>query len=122
MNRGLKFLACVALGLLAVFVVGFITMQLWNWLIPVLFAGPAITFWQAIGLLLLSKMLFWGFGGKRGSAPCGTSPGGHFRDKFYSKYASMTPEERAVLKKKMQDKWCNWDDSTSGKESVSSND
>jgi hypothetical protein len=56
MNRGLKFLAFVALGLLAVFLIGYITMSLWNWLVPVLFNGPFITFWQALGLLLLSKI------------------------------------------------------------------
>jgi len=40
-------------------------MNLWNWLVPELFHGPVITFWQTAGLLVLSKILFGGFG-KRG--------------------------------------------------------
>jgi len=38
----------------------FITMWLWNWLIPQLFHGPIITFWQTAGLIILSKILFSG--------------------------------------------------------------
>lgn len=37
-----------------------VTMWLWNWLMPVIFKLPAITFWQAVGLLLLSHILFKG--------------------------------------------------------------
>ncbi len=44
----------------AIFAIGFITMSLWNWLIPTLFSGPVITYWQAVGLLVLSKILFSG--------------------------------------------------------------
>lgn len=38
--------------------VGFIVMLLWNWLMPILFALPTITFIQTLGLLLLLKFLF----------------------------------------------------------------
>jgi hypothetical protein len=31
---------------------------LWNWLIPLLFGLPAITFWQAMGLTALCRILF----------------------------------------------------------------
>ena len=41
---------------------------LWNWLIPDIFKGPQITYLQAGGLLVLSKILFSrigrGFGGR----------------------------------------------------------
>ncbi len=47
----------------AAFVFGFFVMELWNWLIPTLFGGPVVTFWQAIGILILSKILFGGLGG-----------------------------------------------------------
>lgn len=33
-------------------------LPLWNWLMPELFALPAINFWQAWGLVLLSHLLF----------------------------------------------------------------
>ena len=48
------------LGLVAILIVilGYPLMLLWNWLIPELFGLPLITFWQAIGLNLLSTILF----------------------------------------------------------------
>ena len=39
---------------------GFVTMWLWNWLMPAIFKLPAIGFWQAVGILLLSQILFRG--------------------------------------------------------------
>jgi len=108
MNRGVKFLVCVALGVLAVFLIGFVTMSLWNWLVPVLFNGPPVTFWQALGLLALSKLLFWGFGGKRHCN--GPRPDLNWKTKFYNKFSSMSPEERELVKQKMKDKWCSWEE------------
>lgn len=54
-----KFLIFASIFLL---VGGLITMALWNSLIPLLFHGPVLTFWQTIGLLILCKILFGGFG------------------------------------------------------------
>jgi hypothetical protein len=63
--KGWFILKCVVLGLIFASVIGLITMYLWNWLVPDLFNGPEITYWKALGLLVLTKILFWGFGGKR---------------------------------------------------------
>lgn len=52
-------LSFIALG-------GWIVQLLWNWLLPTLFGWPAVTFWQALGLLALSRILFGGIGGRRG--------------------------------------------------------
>jgi hypothetical protein len=52
-----------------VFLVGKLVMSLWNWLLPALFGLPAITFWQGLGLLLLCRILFGGFGSHSGSSP-----------------------------------------------------
>ena len=35
-----------------------VTMWLWNWLMPALFKLPTIGFWQAVGILMLSHILF----------------------------------------------------------------
>ena len=40
----------------------FVVMWLWNWLVPELFNGPVVTYWQTLGLLILSKILFSGVG------------------------------------------------------------
>ena len=53
------FLVFLALG-------GLVVMLLWNWLVPELFAGHAVTYWQALGLLALSRILFGGLGGRAG--------------------------------------------------------
>ena len=45
-------------GLLALFAA--VTMWLWNWLMPAIFKLPAIGFWQAVGILILSQILFKG--------------------------------------------------------------
>jgi hypothetical protein len=66
--KNLRFLKYVGLGLLGIgFVIlaVFVTMSLWNWLIPMLFHGPVLTFWQTAGLFLLSKILLTGVAPRR---------------------------------------------------------
>jgi len=41
---------------------GYITMRLWNWLMPEIFSLGAINYWQALGIIVLAKILFGGFG------------------------------------------------------------
>src|SRR4051812_49237895 len=58
------FIAPLAIGgiVLFAFLGGAIVMLLWNWLLPPLFGWPVVTFWQALGLLALCRILFGGFG------------------------------------------------------------
>jgi hypothetical protein len=72
----------------------FVAERLWNWLMPVVFGLPSITFWQAIGLLVLSKILFGGFR---------AGPGGHrfWRRKMMERWEAMTPEEREQFRQGM---------------------
>ena len=121
MNKGWIVLKWAVLGLLFVSLLGWGTMMLWNWLVPDLFHGPVIGFWQALGLLMLSKVLFSGFGGKR-HCDHGHHPAGNWKNRLYSRYSSMTPEDREVFKKKMKEKWCRYDAEPSGKKSGTSND
>lgn len=107
MKKGTWILKIAVMGLLAIAAVTFITMSLWNWLVPDLFQGPAINFWQALGLLVLSKILFWSFGKKH------HSPSGHWRPYWKEKWSAMNPDERERFKQKMKEKWCNWSDQRS---------
>ena len=59
-SKGKKILLAILIIPVVVFVFVSVVMYLWNWLIPDLFNGPVITFWQAFGLILLSKILFGG--------------------------------------------------------------
>jgi hypothetical protein len=54
-------------GFMAFIVVGGIVVQwLWNWLLPDIFGLRRVTFWEALGLLALCRILFGGFGNGRG--------------------------------------------------------
>jgi hypothetical protein len=56
------------LGFTAFILVGGIVVQwLWNWLLPDIFGLRRVTFWEALGLLALCRILFGGFG-KGGSS------------------------------------------------------
>lgn len=89
-------------GIVFLAVMGGVTMLLWNWLVPPLFHGPELRFFQAVGLLLLSKILFSGW----------RKPGRHsgdltpWRQRLSEKWSSMTPEERDRFKSRMREKWC----------------
>ena len=52
----------VAGMVLFAFLGGELVRLLWNWLLPSLFGWPSVTFWQALGLLALCRILFGGFG------------------------------------------------------------
>jgi hypothetical protein len=81
---------------LAVTVFSFVVMSLWNWLMPSIFGLHAITFGQALGLLVLSKILFSGFRGRPGG------PGMHWRRRMTERWEQMTPEEREKFKEGMK--------------------
>lgn len=100
MKKFVKILLIIPLVAIAVAVFGWLTMILWNWLIPVLFGGPVVTFWQALGLLVLSKILFSGLG-KAGAPHCG-----YRKRDWRKKIGDMTPEERERFKRKFEDRWC----------------
>jgi hypothetical protein len=82
--RGAKFLLFATV---AVAVFSTVVMGLWNWLMPVIFGSRVITFWQALGLLALSRILFGRFGG-------GPRRRMHWRNRTMERLNQMTPEER----------------------------
>lgn len=51
--------------LIAVFILlfGYAFMWLWNWLMPEIFGLTTIDYWQAVGILVLAKLVFGGFEG-----------------------------------------------------------
>ncbi|HMV17696.1 MAG TPA: hypothetical protein PLN96_16680 [Zoogloea sp.] len=90
---------CIKIGLLVVAGVAAVTgvvMLLWNALLPQLFAGVSpIGYWQALGVLVLSRLLF---GGLRG--------GGHGRWHAHrAQWEHLTPEEREQFKGRFHRRW-----------------
>jgi len=61
-----KMLMIAPLAILAMAGFVFAVMSLWNWLIPAIFGGKLITYWQALGILVLSRILVGGLGGNHG--------------------------------------------------------
>lgn len=94
MRRATKILKFAAIAVLVVVLLGFIVMRLWNWLTPALFGWHVITFWQALGILILSKILFGGF--RRPGPP------GFVRHRMMERWAQMTPEEREKWRQSMR--------------------
>ena len=64
MRKKWIFIAPLAiLGILLFLAIGGgVVLQLWNWLLPSLFGWRQITFWQALGILALCRILFGGLG------------------------------------------------------------
>jgi len=89
------FFAPIAFALF-VFIGGEIVMHLWNWLLPSLFGWRQITFWQALGLLVLCRVLFGGLGGHHNQGK---------RRRMSDRWESMTPEEREKCRQAFRNRW-----------------
>lgn len=76
-----------------------LVMYLWNGILPDVFGFSTITFWQAAGMLLLSKILFGGMNfGRKGGCCKGKH---HYGQRMKEKFMNMTDEE----KEKMKEGW-----------------
>jgi hypothetical protein len=93
--RALKILP---FGVAFVAMFGFVVMGLWNWLMPALFGSNSIGYWQAFGLLVLSRILFGGFRGVGGR-------GEDWRRRMMERCEQMTPEEREKFRQRFQSRW-----------------
>src|SRR5215467_1837635 len=93
---------------LFVFIGGEIVKQLWNWLLPPLFGWREITFWQALGLLALCRILFGGFAARGGDSQRRL----RFRERAADRWADrvaerlerMTPEERERFRQRVRER------------------
>jgi hypothetical protein len=89
-----KFFMIIPIVIIAILVFGAIVMGLWNAILVSVLGVKAITFVQALGILVLSKILFGGFKGRGG---CHGGPP-MWRERMQEKWATMTPEEREKFK------------------------
>jgi len=88
----LKIIGVLVIVAASLAALGTAVMLLWNWILPDTVVGiSAITFWQALGLFALCRLLIGGLGfHKRG-------PGSHLHRHFHDhrdKWLKMTPKER----------------------------
>jgi hypothetical protein len=90
-----KFLLLALAGVAAA---GLVVMLLWDWLAPALFGWPQIHFLQALGLLVLTRLLFGGLRGRH-------NRGAHWRQRMEARWNDMTPDERERFRAGMH---CGW--------------
>jgi len=88
----------------------YVLMMLWNWLMPVVFGVGTITFWQALGVFVLAKILF-GFGrgggwGHRGH--WGYKHHYQWKEKMEERLKNMTPEEREKFRQEWRQRCGRW--------------
>jgi hypothetical protein len=108
------FLAPLALLGIALFIWigGELVMHLWNWLLPTLFGWRQITFWQAVGLLALCRILFGGWSGS------GHGPRSNIRrridQRMAERWEGMTPEEREKFRQSWRSRCGGFGAPTSG--------
>jgi hypothetical protein len=96
--RGVAKAVAIAVAVV-VFIAAFswIVMALWNGLVPPVFHGPELGYWQAFTLLVLCRILFGGLRGFRGH--------GHWRRHGWrERWESLTPEERARLRERFMER------------------
>jgi|SRR6187402_1196735 len=94
--RFLKAIKIVVIAAVAITAFGYVVERLWNWLIPAIIGWKPISFTQALGLLVLSKILFGGFHKHGGGGPRG------WKRDMRERWANMTPEERERFRSGMR--------------------
>src|ERR1700682_2004379 len=113
MTRLTRLLVIAPLAILGMviftFIGGEIVMLLWNWMLPPLSGWRELTFWQAIGLLALCRILFGGFGlGGGGHRNSRRRMEGRIRERVRERMdergEQMTPEERERFRQGFHDR------------------
>lgn len=99
MKKKIHIVGHIVLGLAAIAAFSAIVMLLWNWLMPAIFGLGVVSFWQALGLLALARILLSGMGRhffRRGAMI-------HHRfhnNPIREKWMNMSHEERKEFMKK----------------------
>lgn len=98
-----RFIFLAPLFVAAFFAFVFVVMWLWNHLMPGIFGLREISYWEAFGLFLLSKLLFGGFHGGGGRSKWKDCDGPGRRE-----WRRMSAEEKQKYKEEMKGKWREW--------------
>jgi hypothetical protein len=97
-------LGAIALFALAVF-------ELWNGVLTDVLGVKMITYWQALGILALAKILFGGFPCRGGRGRFG--PPWH-RHPMMERWDSLSPEQRDEMREEMRRRFGDWPGSRCG--------
>ena len=102
MRRRWPFIIPIAILGMVLFIAlgGELVRLLWNWLLPSLFGWRQITFWQALALLALCRILFGGLGIRRSGPDIRRQVREKARRRMAERWEQMTPEEREKARKR----------------------
>lgn len=97
----------IGLGTLAI--VGFLLFvyafqYIWNITIPEIFGLRSLSYFQALCLLIISRILFGGFGFRWANS----GKNKFWKERVKMKMQNMTPEEREEFKRKLSQKCKEW--------------
>lgn len=102
--KGMRFLKGIMFAIVAAAfaaLVVFTLMYCWNYVMPSVFGLPMISFWQALALLIVSKILLWNNWRRGGRRHWG--PPQHVREmwagRLQHKMQNLTPEEKERMRK-----------------------
>lgn len=98
-----KIIGFTLLGIAVAALLGYVVMSLWNNVLVAVLNVSVISFWQALGLLLLSKILFGGFKGG-----CSCHRGGQWKKEMQEKWHGMSAEEREKIKQEWRNRCGAW--------------
>jgi len=73
LKKVVKVIAMIVLGGILFLLANYLLMRLWNWLMPDLFGVGTVTYWQALGIFVIAKLLFGFGGGGGGKSKSGSS-------------------------------------------------
>ena len=95
-----KIIGFTILGIAGIALFGFIVMSLWNSVLVAVLHVATITYWQAMGILVLSKILFGGFSGGHRT--------GRWKNEMKEKWQGMNEEEREKMKQEWRNRCKVW--------------
>ncbi len=109
-----KIIGFIILAFAVTALLSFIVMSLWNNVLALVLHISTVTFWQALGILVLSKILFGGFKGG-----WGRGRGHHWKKEMQEKWHNMSAEDREKIKQEWRSRcrvWGKRENDTAGAE------
>lgn len=95
---GVKFIFVILFILAVLFLIGHVIVFLWNEILVDVTGVKPIHFWQAVGLFVLSRILFGGFRMNRGGFKK------RMRGRWKERWSRMSDDERAEMKARWKER------------------
>jgi hypothetical protein len=89
----------IVLAVFLAFIFGYFVMLLWNWIMPTLFGLPTIDYWMAFGIIILSRLIFGGFG-----------HGHHQKNNHHDRFYGSKFRNRCRTQFDPQNRWRHYED------------